>query len=74
MLAYHAVVTDREFDGRFGLLMPMTMGDRANLEVMFRGGAKRKQASSQAALRRKIGGKGSGVSEAALNFWLNPDA
>lgn len=75
MLAYHATVTDSGFDGRFGLLQPMTLGDRAHLEMLIRGKkparAAADRARQQANLRQSF--KGS-APDSALNFWLTPDA
>ena len=77
VLAYHAAVTDRDFDGRFSLLQPLTLGSAADLELLMKGGKKasakaRHDAAARAgALKQSMRGS---APDSALNFWLNPDA
>lgn len=37
MLAYHALVTDIRFEGRFGLVQPLTLGGRQLLQAIWSG-------------------------------------
>ena len=72
MLAYHSIIMDPEFPGRFALLGPMTLGQRAGLEVMIRGGGKSSRPTKSPTMARRQAIKG-GASESAADFWFTPD-
>lgn len=75
VLAYHTIVTDPHFAGRFGLLGAMTLGQRAHLEVMLRGGGKQSNANggqAAASMRRKL--VKDGAPQSGADFWFTSDA
>ncbi len=72
MLAYQSIIMDPEFSGRFALLAPMTLGQRAALEAMIRGGGKPRPGVKPASVARRQAIKG-GASESAADFWFTQD-